>query len=53
MNIKLTKNLGWLLTGIWLVVTGLLAFVHIPISGLGTVLAILAIAAGALLLLGR
>jgi ABC-type thiamin/hydroxymethylpyrimidine transport system permease subunit len=53
MNLKLTKNLGWLLTGIWLLVTGLLAFVHIPISGLDTILAILAVAAGAMLLLGR
>ncbi len=50
---KLTKNLGWLLTGIWLILTGLPAFVHLSISGLPLILAVLAIAAGVLLLLGR
>jgi len=51
--VKLTKNLGWLLTGIWLIATGLLFFVHVTFSGLGLILAILAIAAGVLLLQGR
>ncbi len=50
---KLTKNLGWLLTGVWLILTGLPAFIHLSFSGLGPILAILAVAAGVLLLLGR
>ena len=50
---KLTKNLGMLLLGIWLIVTGLLPLVSIPIAAIGTILALLAIAAGVLILLGR
>ena len=52
-NMKLTKNLGMLLLGIWLIVTGLLPLVSIPIAAIGTILALLAIAAGVLILLGR
>ena len=50
---KLTKNLGMLLLGIWLIVSGLLQVVSIPIAGLGPILALLAIGAGVLILLGR
>lgn len=50
---KLTKSLGMLLLGIWLIVTGLIPLVDISIQGLGTILAVLAIAAGVLILLGR
>ena len=50
---RLTKNLGMLLLGIWLIVTGLLPFVNLPIPSLGTLLALLAIAAGVCILLGR
>jgi hypothetical protein len=50
---KLTKRLGFLLLGIWLVVTGLISLIHLSISGLGIIMAILAIAAGLLILLGR
>jgi hypothetical protein len=50
---KLGKNLGTLLLAIWLIVSGLLAFVSISFPYLGQVLAALAIAAGVLLLLGR
>ena len=50
---KITKNLGLLLLAIWLIVTGLLQVVTIAIPAIGTLLAILAIAAGILLLLGK
>lgn len=50
---KLTKNLGMLLLGIWLIVTGLLYVVSIPVPAIGTILAVLAIAAGVLILIGR
>jgi hypothetical protein len=53
MNWLGTKNLGMLLLGIWLVVTGLLQFVHISFANTGPILAVLAIAAGSLILLGR
>ena len=50
---KLTKNLGMLLLGIWLIATGVLQVVSIAIQGIGALLALLAIAAGVLILLGR
>jgi hypothetical protein len=50
---KLTKNLGMLLLGMWLIVTGLLQVVTITIPAIGTILALLAIAAGVSILLGR
>jgi hypothetical protein len=50
---KLTKSLGMLLLGIWLIVTGLVPLLSISISGIGTIMAVLAVAAGVLILLGR
>jgi len=48
-----TRNLGLLLLAIWLIVTGLLPFVSIPIPSLGMILSLLAIAAGVFILLDR
>lgn len=48
---KLPKNLGMFLLAIWLIVTGLSAF--ISFGSLGVLIPFLAIAAGVLLLLGR
>jgi hypothetical protein len=53
MPLKLTKNLGMLLLAIWLILTGVIPLFNFSFSGLGTVMAILAIAAGALILIGR
>ena len=50
---RLTRNLGMLLLAIWLVLTGLIPLLNLSFSGLGTVMAILAIAAGVLLAVGR
>jgi len=47
------RNLGMLLLGIWLVLTGVLAFVDVSVAYMGLVMAALAIAAGVLILLGR
>ena len=47
---KLTKNLGMLLLGVWLILTGVIPLLNLSFSGLGTLMAILAIAAGALIL---
>ena len=49
---NLTKNIGMLLLAIWLILTGLAAFIP-AISGLGIVLSILAIVAGIFILLDR
>jgi len=48
---RFNKNIGFLLLAIWLILTGLSAF--ISMGGLGVILALLAIAAGVFVLLGR
>jgi hypothetical protein len=50
---RMTKSLGMLLLGIWLLLTGLIPLLNIGVSGLGTLMAVLALAAGALILAGR
>lgn len=50
---KITKNLGFLVLGIWLILTGIIPLVNLSFSGLGTIMAAAAIAAGALIILGR
>ena len=52
-SVKVTRNLGMLLLGIWLIVTGLVPLLNLSFAGLGTLLAVLAVAAGALILVGR
>jgi hypothetical protein len=52
-NMRLTKNLGMLLLGIWLILTGLIALLGLSFQGLPLIMGILAIAAGVLILLGR
>jgi hypothetical protein len=52
-GMKLTKNLGMLLLGVWLILSGLIPLLDLSFSGLGIFMAILAIAAGAFTLLGR
>lgn len=48
-----TKNVGMLLLAIWLIATGATALVHINFAQTQLILAVLAIVAGILLLLGR
>jgi hypothetical protein len=50
---KFTKNLGMLLLGIWLILTGLIPLLKLSFEGLGLLMAILAIIAGALILIQR
>jgi len=50
---RLTKNLGMLLLGIWLVIQSLEARVGLSFRGLGTIEAILARVAGILIMVGR
>jgi hypothetical protein len=49
---RFTKNIGMLLLAIWLIAWGLFALIP-ALSGLGLILAILAIAAGIFILLNR
>ena len=46
-------NLGMLLLAIWLILTGLLQLVNLGIPAIGTLMALLAIAAGILILLNK
>jgi hypothetical protein len=48
---KLTKNLGVFLLGIWLILAGLLPLLRITIPFSDTILALLAISAGVVILL--
>ena len=50
---KITKNIGLLLLGIWLIVTGLLRVVELPIPSSDELLSILAIASGVMIVLGK
>jgi hypothetical protein len=50
---RINRSLGLFLLAIWLIATGLLEVVHISIPNSGVVLAVLAILAGLLILLGR
>jgi len=50
---KIFKNLGILCLSIWLIATGLIPLMHFHFKEQGTVMAVLAIAAGVLLLIGR
>jgi hypothetical protein len=50
---KLTKSMGMLLLSIWLIVSGLLQVVSIPIPSIDILLAVLAIASGVFILLGK
>ena len=51
--VNLSKNLGMTLSAVWLIVTGLLQVVSLPIPAIGIIMAVLAIAAGVLILVRR
>lgn len=50
---RLTRNVGMLLLAIWLVITGAVPLFNLSFSGLREVMAVLAIAAGVLIAMGR
>ena len=47
------RNAGMLLLGIWLILTGILPLLKISIPYVGMLLAVIAILAGILILIGR
>ncbi len=47
------RNIGMMLLGIWLVVTGLMALLTFTFPYAGQVLSVLAVAAGILIIAGR
>lgn len=50
---RLTRSIGMLLLGIWLILYGLIAVFSLSFSGLGLIMGLLALAAGIFILLGR
>jgi hypothetical protein len=48
---RVPRNLGMLLFGIWLFLTGLIQLLGLSFTGLGTLMALLALLAGGLILL--
>lgn len=52
-NMTVTKNIGMLLLGVWLILVGLLGLLGGGILTIRTLLDILGIAAGAFILIGR
>ena len=51
MAVRLTRSVGMLLLGIWLLITGLAGLAPLPIPGIVT--AVLALLAGILILIGQ
>jgi len=50
---KITRNIGFLLLGIWLIITGLFPLLNVSFSGQGVLMASLALAAGILIIVGK
>ncbi len=50
---KIANNLGMMLLGIWLVLTGLIPLLNLNFQSLPTLMSALAVAAGALILMNR
>jgi hypothetical protein len=46
------RSIGVLLLAIWLIVTGLAHILHFSFSGMGTIMSVVAIAAGILIIMG-
>jgi hypothetical protein len=51
-KIKVTKSLGMILLGIWLVLSGLIPVLKVQISHFGVIMEVVAIVTGVLILLG-
>jgi hypothetical protein len=52
-KLGLTKNLGMILLGLWLIMTGLIPLLHLSFQGLPLIMSISAVASGVLIMLGR
>jgi len=52
-KMRITRSIGMLLLSIWLILYGLIALLKFSFTGLDIIMAILAIAAGIFILIGR
>ena len=50
---KLTSSMGMLLLGVWLILTGAIPLLNLGFNGSAVVMQVLAIIAGALILVGK
>ena len=50
---RVLRNLGMLLLGVWLVLSGIVPLLSLSFVGLGTLMSLLALAAGIAILAGR
>jgi hypothetical protein len=50
---KLSRKLGVMLLGFWLIATGLISIIHLSFTGLDLIMAVVAILTGILLVIGR
>jgi hypothetical protein len=50
---RITRNIGMLLLAVWLILTGLMGLFGLDIANSGVILAVLALAAGIAILVGR
>ena len=48
-----TRNIGFSLLGVWLILNGLIGLLALHFQGLGMLMAILALIAGIMILMGR
>ncbi len=53
MAMKLNRNVGLQLLGVWLILNGLIPMLDLSFSGLGTIMMALAIASGILIIVGK
>jgi uncharacterized membrane protein YccF (DUF307 family) len=52
-KMRVTRSIGMLLLSIWLILTGLITLLKFSFTGLDIIMAILGIAAGIFILIGR
>lgn len=53
MAMKLTSSIGMLLLGVWLILFGAMPLLNLNFDGSGTIMNVLAVVAGAFLLVGK
>lgn len=53
MALKFTSSIGMLLLGVWLILVGAMPLLNLGFSGAGTIMNVLAVVAGAFLVVGK
>ncbi|HEY7411935.1 MAG TPA: hypothetical protein VII13_14405 [Vicinamibacteria bacterium] len=53
MPVRATRQLGFQVLAVWLILSGVLGVTGLAVPGLGLLIALLAVAAGVLILIGR